>query len=552
MDWSRTINRTCTSLLTLGIIFSFLKFSGCQKPIDDQVDNPNEAKKNEHKLLSRAMYMIEPNRLGITLELDHAVSGLNDWSLAHGKKTGLTVEFKPETEKLLTVLLSADDMKKMSSELFDKRDVRHIRNSLLMRKIIKFAPGLSDNDLSRAVDLFYYTVRNIELIERPKESIPLPPFRIMLHGQGTAEDRAWIFAGLLRQLRIPAVILKPGLKDSSDKTDDSSSSVFLVGVLLDEKVYLFDTRLGLPIPGPEAAAETSPFIRKPATLAEFVSNPKIQAGLSTGSFKYFITPSSMKNPRVELIGHRSLWTTRMKRLNFSLVGKQKPVLFDELDDDSDGLIGRIAAFGKGRWSENDIAIWDYPENSLKMYEHPTEKQREEIVTMIAPFNAPISIQRDPKTKAIQIGVGKRLQLKSRIIHLAGQFQNAIKSYTSVIIDSQIAPNLLPELPEQSQRSLIFAQEDASFWSVLCKFEQRNYTSVENSLKNHHIARFPKGKRVNHARYLLAISYRHLGKFNAAVVILSDEIGKEHPQKHGFLLLANRWRRQNERQSKKKP
>lgn len=545
----RSLRVSLITGMSLLAVFLLLNLSSCTTVEDDPEENAPQAKQRCQETLKSAMYMHDPGRLGITSRMEHTVSRINDWALECGKKVGLKVEFKPETKRMLAQILSSEDMKKLDKETFDRRDVRHIRNSLLMRKIVKFASGLSEKDLNRTVDLFYFTIRNIELLKPSDRSFPMPPFRVLLDGRGTAQDRAWIFASLLRQLRISAVILKPNSPAKSSKPADDNTP-FLVGVLLNEKVYLFDTRLGLPIPGPNASQETSPLIRQPATLDEFLSNPKIHARLSLEDFQYPIQPKELEKPRVELIGHRSLWSTLMKRLNYSLVGKEKPVLFDELDDDSDGLIGRVATYSKGRWKTEDIRIWNYPEQIFHRFENRTDAEKTQLIELERPFLAPVSYTVDSKTGELTKVSPKRQHLKSRIYQLTGRFQTAIQSYTSVQLESDLDPRIMSRITDNGlKRSLLLAREGASVWSGLCKLEQRELRNAVQSLELH-IARFGNLPRAAYARYLLALSHRYFGNYNAANDILANRISRENPQKHGYLLLVRRWREQFARQPRK--
>ena len=72
-------------------------------------------------------------------------------------------------------------------------------------------------------------------------------WQTLLLSQGTAMDRAVVFMELLRQHRLDSFVLR---QDGQQREDFP----LVVGVSLNNEVYLFLPGLGLPIPGPEEDA----------------------------------------------------------------------------------------------------------------------------------------------------------------------------------------------------------------------------------------------------------------------------------------------------------
>ena len=70
----------------------------------------------------------------------------------------------------------------------------HIQEAIWLRDISRWAHGDGFDDVSRATALFDWTVRNIQL-EADEDSMPRRPWQTLLFGRGTAEQRAWVFAG---------------------------------------------------------------------------------------------------------------------------------------------------------------------------------------------------------------------------------------------------------------------------------------------------------------------------------------------------------------------
>ncbi len=88
-----------------------------------------------------------------------------------------------------------------------------------------------------------------------ENALPHRPWQILLYGRGTAEQRAWVFALLCRQQGLDVVMLElagaerpVGSKQPAARQPRDDFWLPAAGV--DGQLYLFDTRLGLPIPGP--------------------------------------------------------------------------------------------------------------------------------------------------------------------------------------------------------------------------------------------------------------------------------------------------------------
>ena len=129
----------------------------------------------------------------------------------------------------------------------------------------------NDSEPARVVALFDLANTMVALAGKGEPTIPQSLHDITVIGKGTAEDRAWVFAELLRQGGIDAVILRPHSRaDSAAGPDATAKSAgraseacrrWLVGALVDKQVYLFDPTLGWPIPTREDKGQ-SPMYRE--------------------------------------------------------------------------------------------------------------------------------------------------------------------------------------------------------------------------------------------------------------------------------------------------
>jgi len=182
------------------------------------------------------------------------------------------------------------------SELEQLADSR----SLLADAVGKLHPELTAeeaDDLAVTLRLFDWTIRNIMLeatdawpdpatVERDRiadpamalnsqwppalgvigPGYPLPPWKALTHGRGDYIERAQVFLGLVEQADLLGVMLAvptgssesaavPADAASPDAATGSQAATqrpyleWLPAVLIGDQLYLFDTELGLPLPG---------------------------------------------------------------------------------------------------------------------------------------------------------------------------------------------------------------------------------------------------------------------------------------------------------------
>ena len=442
-----------------------------------------EAKSDESQLEQRMdniLDMLQPDRLGISSDRDNAIASLNDSVQTDSQSTQSDGSPDGKELPLLSRLLSTDELARVNDVRFHGRDAEHIRNCRWYNNAAKFTTASASNDLDRIVDLFDYVVRNVDLIADESDAIPLEPFALFMLGRGTAEDRAWLFANLLRQLRFDAVILSPA---NTDKSDAKQSSHWLVGVLLEGKVYLFDPWLGLPIPI-DSEAPQSALMRRPATLAEVLENDVLLSQLDLDSeHAYPLRSDDLKNPVVQMIGNTSFWSSKMRKVQTLLSGKRAFVVHDGLQDDgpSKGLFSRIVKAGAEHWNDKSIAVWSYPETRIEAYEQLNSAQQRRLSDQRFSFNAPVPIRAiDPNTLEIEYGQPQRRHLKTRTNQLIGDFSTAITSYLAIrlwerfppapkeiLIPEQLLPQLAATIPPEVLRMHGTAAEEAFFWLGVC-------------------------------------------------------------------------------------
>ena len=223
-------------------------------------------------------------------------------------------------------------------------------------------PDLSADEagtLATATELFDWVTRNIQLIEtiepsandvadqrlNDAESVPAAGVRgpgysrfiwqTIVYGRGDFIDRAKVFIALCRQLDIDAVMIATNAKDGDDGEADSKDP-WAVGVAIGDDYFLFDTRLGLPIPGKTPGSI--------ATLAAAANDAEILNALDltvdeslADDTDYWVKSEDLKKAAALVYFTPEGVSRRMAGLEGSLLGDQRLRLIDRPSDQIDRL-----------------------------------------------------------------------------------------------------------------------------------------------------------------------------------------------------------------------
>ena len=482
-------------------------------------------KKRRGVVLERLVSMAQPDVLGLETDRATVSNLLNDW-VSLGEEDATRVE---SVDQIYQQQLSESVQQRMAEPRFSRRDVGHIRNAVWYKRVVAFVTGDSEDDLDRAVRLFEYVARNIVVKDNQGDGLPAGPFTFAMLGEGSSRDRAWLYANLLRELRIDSVIL----------VCDESPESWLHGVLLDDKVYLFDHRLGLPVPA-DQAQPASAAIRRPATLDEVRDDPSLLTGLSSDEkHPYPVQAAALLQAEVRLVGTTALWSPRMRRLQMSLSGENGLLLWDPLESSADveqGLVARVLAAG---WERGRVRIWDYPENRLDGVDKRNIDQRRTFRRLSRSFEAPIpvlKIVQDPQTRQVKLLLGppKFRHRKTRNRQLIGNLEPAVTAYLGIRLWKDVPP--LPEktpfvdreghdfiralLPNHVQRVHVEAADEASYWIGVCQVELQQLSLAAESLATYRSR--GSTRAWNGAALVLEASCRaRVGQIDKAITLLKQ-------------------------------
>lgn len=201
--------------------------------------------------------------------------------------------------------LDPDEMAEVESPSFTLLDAHHLDLCLLLEDA---ARSLTVDDwpaLKRATAALAWVTRQVRLYERAGDLVPVQ--FVLRRSWGTAVERALVFLALLDQLGLEGCLLAvpvegqggPGLR------------YWIPGVLSDGQIYLFDTRMGLPLLGPGGQGI--------ATLTQVRSQPELLRALAVDDkLPYDVTADQAKQAEIHLVCSLSALAPRMQFLQAEL------------------------------------------------------------------------------------------------------------------------------------------------------------------------------------------------------------------------------------------
>jgi hypothetical protein len=194
--------------------------------------------------------------------------------------------------------------------------------------------------VKRAEAAFAWVMRQVRLREGPGE--PLPPQFVLRRGWGTSRERAFLFLALLQQMKIDGcLVTRP------------DGQLWVPGVLAGGEICLFDTRLGLPLPGPKGEGI--------ATLAQIRTQADILEPLAADpKHPYDVTADQARQAETRLAWPLSALAPRMRFLEGLLADRNNQV---HLAVDPQAV---QEAFGKAAKSQSIALPVDNPKGDARL------------------------------------------------------------------------------------------------------------------------------------------------------------------------------------------
>ncbi len=405
----------------------------------------------------------------------------------------------------------------LSATTFRPEDGRTLQEAIWLRDISRWAHGESFDDLPRTTALFDWTVRNIQL-EADKNAPPHRPWQTLLYGRGTADQRTWVFAMLCRQQGLDVVMLTAAPTVAQEKSDATpASSRFALPALLSEgQLYLFDPRLGLPLPGPGGKGV--------ATLEQVRKDDSLLRQLDIGDAKYPLHADSFKNIKVDLVADPFSLSRRASQIEASLSGDDRMILSAKPSE--------LAARLKGIAGITAIQLWKYPFSTLRDQLSLGKAARHLEALEFEPFAQRPTLWK-ARTRHFQ---GRRQEAGAKnadpLADNLDDHQEAARLYMSKSVrptDKEIGESE----SEGKRRVDSAAKLNAAYWLGLMSFDDGKYSVAVNWLGRPELksadSPWLSGANYNRARALEA-----QGKFDEARAILEHDTS---PQQQGNKLRA---------------
>jgi hypothetical protein len=192
-------------------------------------------------------------------------------------------------------LLDDDELAEVSHTTYTPLDAHYLDLRFLLRDAVRSLKVEQLQPVDRAAATFAWAMRQVRL--RDSKADLLPPDFVLRRGWGNARERAIVFIALLEQLGLPACIVAlPG--QQGDR--------FWVGALIDKEIYLFDTRLGVALPGAKPKGI--------GTLAQVRADPKLLERVGAEHKPYAVQPNDLAGADLQVAGSLSALAPRMRYL----------------------------------------------------------------------------------------------------------------------------------------------------------------------------------------------------------------------------------------------
>ncbi len=599
----------CAVLLVLFALVG-MGLNGCggpaATPTGSTVETTTSSAEYRLPVLRNAIHLLgNLQRFDQQLALDQVVDRLNQWV----QLQKFDVDWKVDQFMDSTLPKRYDDspwLVHLKDDLFNhEMDGQFLEETTWLRDISNTAHGDKLDDLSRAEHLFDWTVRNIQLEALPKpkpgqKEVDLSPLvlshhlpgDVLLFGRGTALQRAWVFLLLARQQDLDVVML------ATPDPDHPNQPRFWLPALLHkngdhEDLYLFDSALGLPIPGPGGKGI--------ATLAQAVDDPAVLDHLDLDeSHHYPVKAAEAKQAIAMIEASPDYLARRMKILEMQLAGDERLVL-------SSSPAETAARLKKVSHLSSEPQLWTLPYDVLKSRANdsqlppairdifvlerspfllpahhgeqrlaePGAQQRafdedmEAGQTKMAPDEAKLPDKESNEERArrramkehrpmeinFPLRVGRLLQFRKEYGGESGAKHYFIESrpgdgdqmrdYVQELIDDFREPNKNPPV-QRYEMAMLLRKQDATYWLGLISYDEHEYSTAEEYFKKLTLDQWPNGPWTDGAHYNLARTYEAAGRTDEALKIYEAD---DSPQRHGNQLRA-RWLK--EASAEKKP
>jgi len=397
----------------------------------------------------------------------------------------------------------------LADNVVQPHEGRLLQEAVWLRDIGRWSQGDSFDDVARATSLFDWIVRNVQL-DADANARPYRPWETLVYGHGTAEQRAWVFALMARQLGLDVVVLEvPG--------DGDKSQFWLPALLTDGKLYLFDTRLGLPVPGKGGHGV--------ATLADLQADPALLRKLDLEDANYSVTEEQLMHVAAAVVADPFDLSRRAAVIESKLSGDDRlaiTVTPSAIAEKLEGVAGVTT-----------VRLWDFPFRTIRDQLRVPIEVRRELAMEFEPF------------------AWRPTLWKARTLHFQGHEKGDIDSPTAdpdevvndhreatiIYTSPEVRPpdRLLKGLGSEPKIKVYSAAKDAaSQWVGLLLFDEGQFDSAADWFSDPRLRSDEAGPWAAGSHYNFARTREAQGKTDEAIRLYEADIS---PQRHGNRLRA---------------
>ncbi len=199
----------------------------------------------------------------------------------------------------------------VNSSSFTLLDAHYIDSCMLIRDAAYSLGVDGQPPLARAQAAFQWVMREVQLRQQARP-LPLAPVQFVLRrGWGSSLERSLAFLAMLHQMGVPGCLT--GYLEGGNNT---RLVYWIPGALVDSEIYLFDTRMGIPLPSPQGSGI--------ATLRQLRTHAKPFERLTFDEkHSYDVTRDQIQSTEILLTVPLSGLAPRMKLLDSMMGGRQK-------------------------------------------------------------------------------------------------------------------------------------------------------------------------------------------------------------------------------------
>ena len=566
-------------IVSVGLLTSLVVVVGCRK--NSETDNTTVVTTGQNggetqaetcrKKLAAAIRRLEPERLALQSNPERSINGLNAWIAS-------CVATEVEALKLsegARALLSSNP--RATARRYTGADANYVRDTMMLRDLTAALSArqtgddesAGERDRTRVLRSFEWVVRNISLLPPGEQRPPLGLFDVMLTGQGTPEDRAWILAEVLRQQQIDAVVVSTAAEPQPEG-EVLETATWIVAVIQNDAGMLFDMATGLPLTVDGKLNLLQP---APAALTVLKEHDR------------------WKDSTVQVIAQVAAFAPRMLVLQDQLAAEDSAVLFEELTggvSEIRPLVDRVVAGGGGDWTKEDVSVWPYPEQQVIASNSLSEEQQREYAAIMRPFDAPFerkiyqteSVEelttvpealpeeerrrlaqerllenfiRMTKSSEEMFGTPSRRLLKARIQQILGSTDTAVIQQLQQIrisgMEEVIQINVpievqkefglppvrsypLPKIIRQVNQS---STGDSLYWTALCQIDRDEVGAAITTLVNYR-RQYPDGQWKYPSLINQSLALLTQGRIKDATVALQEADAEDNPERRRVQLM----------------